>query len=176
VAIFIDGSNFYHGVRSSFGKLKVDFERFLRHLQGGRKIVRAYYYITSIPESKNKEESRKQRSFFSYLSNVPYLEIKYGRLEERFSQCNLCNQKSKHWVEKGVDVFLAVDMVRMAYQHSYDTAILVSGDGDFSVAVKTVKDTGKHVELAYFNPGWARQLNKECDKFVKITREFLTDK
>ena len=33
------------------------------------------------------------------------------------------------------DIHLAVDMVRLAFNNAYDTAILVSSDGDFNPAV-----------------------------------------
>ena len=32
---------------------------------------------------------------------------------------------------KGDDIFLAIDMVSLAYEDAYDSAILVSEDGDF---------------------------------------------
>lgn len=41
-------------------------------------------------------------------------------------------------------------MVSFAYENLYDTAILVSGDGDFAPAVKRVQKLGKKVENAYF--------------------------
>jgi uncharacterized LabA/DUF88 family protein len=51
--------------------------------------------------------------------------------------------------EKGIDVALAVDLVRLALQGAYDAAILVSADTDLMPAVETVID-GKlaHLELA----------------------------
>lgn len=51
--------------------------------------------------------------------------------------------------EKGIDVALAVDLVRLAMQKAYDAAILVSADTDLMPAVETVYDLGlAHVELA----------------------------
>jgi len=174
VAIFIDGSNFYHAIRNTYA-IPVNFEHLVRFLSSGRRLLRTYYYITSVPEDKDRDEARKQQKFLNYLRSVPYFEIRYGRLERRLSECRGCKQKFEYWTEKGVDVALAVDMVRMAYspQNSYDTAILVSGDGDFSIAVKTIKDVGKNVECAYVNRKWALQLSGECDKFIEITKEAL---
>jgi len=37
-------------------------------------------------------------------------------------------------VEKGVDVTLATDLLRMGWMNLYDVAVLVSGDGDFGDA------------------------------------------
>lgn len=70
--------------------------------------------------------------------------------------------------EKGVDVGLAVDMVRHAPH--YDQAILISGDYDFVPAVQAVKDQLKSVRLVSFQvgtppttAGHARRLKGLCD-------------
>lgn len=64
-------------------------------------------------------------------------------------------------------------MVRMACGNLIDTAILVSGDGDYVAAVKMVKESGKHLEWAYFNREWGKQLSQECDRFIKIERKMF---
>ena len=69
-------------------------------------------------------------------------------------------------VEKGVDVKLAVDMLN--FSSIYDTAILVSGDGDFEYAIYGAKNMGKHVENAYFSSGHSDQLKQSCDKFILL--------
>jgi hypothetical protein len=47
---------------------------------------------------------------------------------------------------------LAVDMVRMAERNEYDTAYLLSADGDFTPAVKAVAEKGKKVFAASATP------------------------
>ena len=44
------------------------------------------------------------------------------------------------WVEKAVDVMIATDMVSKAYENKYDIAYLLSADGDFTHAIKKVRD------------------------------------
>ncbi|MFH0904415.1 MAG: NYN domain-containing protein, partial [Methanobacteriota archaeon] len=77
------------------------------------------------------------------------------------------------YVEKGVDIYLAVDMLRYAFDDTYDTAILVSGDGDFASAVSAVRDLGKHVEHAYFRTGESIHLRESCDVRVDLDAGFL---
>lgn len=51
--------------------------------------------------------------------------------------------------EKGIDVALAVDLVRLAAEGAYDVAIVLSGDTDLLPAIETVATlTGAHVEVA----------------------------
>jgi uncharacterized protein (TIGR00288 family) len=86
------------------------------------------------------------------------MEVKLGRLVRR----------GDTMVEKGVDVKLAVDMLNLAFNNVYDTAILISGDGDFDSVIYGAKYIGKHVENAYFSSGHSDQLKKSCDKFILL--------
>lgn len=52
-------------------------------------------------------------------------------------------------IEKGIDVALAVDLVRLAMTKAYGAAVLVSADTDLMPAVETVYELGlAHVEVA----------------------------
>ncbi len=51
--------------------------------------------------------------------------------------------------EKGIDVALAIDFVRLAIQKRYDVGILVSRDTDLIPCLETVIELGlAHVEVA----------------------------
>ena len=56
----------------------------------------------------------------------------------------------------------------VAWDDLYDIGILVSGDGDFAYAVQTVKDLGKHVEVAAFPANLSWELAHVADQ-----REFF---
>lgn len=167
VVIFIDGSNFYHGIRDNLGKdANIDFERFGKLLTGERKLVRTYYYNAPVRKEDGEDRYKRQQKFLQKLETLSYFTVKLGRLEKR---------PKGVVVEKGVDVNIAVDMLHLAYTNVYDTAILVSGDGDFAYAIETVKSLGKHVEVAYF---WSKishpsHLRKAADKFIVLTENYL---
>lgn len=163
VMIFIDGSNFYNGMIANCGKVNFDFYKFASKLSDGRNFIRTYYYNVTLPKQYDETKCKKQQKFFSYMSDVPYLTLKYGRLEQR----------SAGFIEKGVDIMIAVDMLTLGYQNTYDTAILVSGDGDFVSAVVGVQNLGKHVENAYFKRGQSQNLKKTCDKFTLLDKNYL---
>lgn len=163
IAIFIDGSNFYHGLKATFGKANIDFEKFAGKLCAGRSLVRTYYYNVPVNRPDGEQRYRDQQKFFAKLHGIPYMEVKLGRLVKRPSGM----------VEKGVDVKLAVDMLVMAFNNIYDTAILVSGDGDYDSVVYGAKNVGKHVENAYFSKGHSDQLKKACDKTILLDEDFL---
>ena len=200
VIIFIDGSNLYHGLKETMVEFELDFEKFANYLCGSdRQLVNLYYYNAPLKKQHGEEEYKAQQRFFSYLKRLPNFILRLGRLETRNSSFTLWEilngfnhslvkeivdkvgkkrlKKVKseiNWlVEKGVDVNLAVEMVALAYNNAYDVAILVSGDGDFAVAVRYVQGMKKKVEVSYFpdRPCW--HLKKVCDKFIPLTPNIL---
>ena len=163
VVIFVDGSNFYHGLKANIGKTRLNFYNFAKLLCGDdRKLIRIYYYNAPVKKENNEERYKSQQHFFSSLRNTPYLQLKLERLEPR----------GNTFIEKGVDILIAVDMLKYAYDDTYDTTILVSGDGDFVAAVNAVKDRGKHVEHAYFK-GSSMALRQACDEHIILDSDFL---
>ena len=59
----------------------------------------------------------------------------------------------------------------MAFANAYDTAILVSGDGDFVKAIEAVCDLGKHVEVACFPKAY--HVRQAADKVIELTPDSL---
>jgi uncharacterized LabA/DUF88 family protein len=174
VMIFIDGNNLYHSLKHVIGRTNLDFQQFADRLIWGRQLIRVYYYNAPLNRDDDEEKFRMQQSFFDSLDTVPYLTKKFGRLEKRLVKQNLPDGTSisvPTYVEKGVDTFIVIDMLSHAFKDNYDTAILISGDEDFTVLVETVKDLGKHVEVA--NLGGSYSLRQAADKYILIDKNFL---
>jgi len=165
VAIFIDGSNLYHGMKGLLGHASVDFRKLAEKLARGYELHRAYYYNAVLEQSVDPEKYRKQQSFFNRLRELPYLEVRTGRLKRR-------EQGLK---EKGIDVKIAVDMVSMAYRDQYDVAVLVSSDGDYVELVHAVKDAGKHVINAYFDANRSDALRHACDDVIRLEKDYFQE-
>ena len=68
---------------------------------------------------------------------------------------------------------MAVDMVENAGENKFDTAIIVSGDGDFVPAVEAVKRKKKEVENIYFKNSSSRNLQSHCSNSFELTRAIL---
>ncbi len=163
VMVFIDGSNFYRCLKSQFGMVNVDFLKLASLLCSNRKLIRIYYYNAVVRQEDGEERYKEQQRFFERLRDVPYLELRLGRLEKRGNTV----------VEKGIDVAIATDMLRRAYSNAYDTAILVSGDADLVPAVEGAKDLGKHVENAFVYIGHSRHLRQTCDRFTLLDKAMM---
>ena len=63
---------------------------------------------------------------------------------------------------------IAVEALSLAYQDAYDTALLVSGDGDYVELVEALKRLGKHVECAMFRDQSAGILLEHVDVFQAL--------
>ena len=65
--------------------------------------------------------------------------------------------------EKGIDTAIVTDMIRLAWEDTYDVAILVSSDTDFIPAVEFLDHRGRkviqagfpHTGTALAGPCWA---------------------
>jgi hypothetical protein len=53
-----------------------------------------------------------------------------------------CGAKIVATVEKGVDTFIATDMIRLAWESAFDVAVLASSDGDLVPAVEFLNQKG----------------------------------
>ena len=163
VMVFIDGSNLYHVLDQNCSRHDVQFDKLARKLANGRDLRRIYYY--NIRQESDRPDGRvDQDRFLHSLYDTPYVEVRLGIAKQRRDQV----------VEKGVDVMLATDLVVRAYQDQYDTAVLVSGDGDFYPAIQAVKDRGKQVEVAAFESNISAEASRVADLHIKLTKTFFT--
>ncbi len=171
VIIFIDGSNFYHIMRDFFNNSKklmdFDFNKFTAHLAGKRKLVRTYYYSAPLDRKKDEETYMKQQQFFEKLRKLPDFELILCRMQKKSDHGETIYQVKED------DIHIAVDMVKFAYNNAYDTAILVSTDGDFVPAIEAVKEKGKKVENIGFDIKFSWHLKQKSDRFTQLSKKEL---
>ena len=163
VYVFIDGSNFYHALKRAGLPYNLDFYKLgIELCNQNQKLIRIYYYNSPLPETDPNYKT--QQAFLNAVRKMPYVELRLGRLEPRkvfVEPMKIQNTKLRDELEnllkklglkgisyetrneKGVDIKLASDMIGFAYSNAYDVALLITGDGDFVDAVKTVKNMGK---------------------------------
>lgn len=168
VMVYIDGSNLYHSLKEAVGRTDIDFQKLCAKLAGDRRLIRVYYYNAPVDQTKEPQRYKDQQRFFNALKDVPYLELRLGRLVYR-------NWPSVSPYEKGIDVRIATDMLTHAVRDNYDVATLVSGDSDFSDALQAVKDLGKNVEVALFGRRTSQHLREVADRVLTLDEQFVSD-
>jgi len=173
VAIFIDGNNFYFGLKKIYGNEKnfmdFDFEKFCNFLTDKRELISIFYYNAPLDITKDLEKYKRQQRFFEKIKKIPNFNLILCKLLKRsIKGTNRC-----YYVLKEDDIHMAVDLVKGAYKNFYDTAILVSGDGDFVPAVKAAREENKEIENAYFKKSASANLKQNCNKSIRLKREIL---
>ena len=160
VCLFIDGSNFYRLCQENLGgRTDINLGEFAAWLVGpARSLVRTYYYNCRVPPDSTEAAKKAQEKFLDALYRTDYLEVRLGKLVKR----------PYGWTEKGVDMRIGIDMLMGAVRQLYDTAVLVSGDGDLAEAVRAVKSLGKHVEVVSFQKGRSYELLQEADRYRSL--------
>lgn len=164
VAIFIDGSNLYHALKSNFKRHDLNFADFANKLCGERHLFRTYYYNVLQDPVQRPDGYRDQQEFLDILRKTPYLEVRLGSTKTAQGVP----------VEKGIDVMLATDLLYFAWNDFYDVAVLVSGDADFAYALQAVKNMGKHVEVACFESGVSKDLLDVADNRHFLNHHFFS--
>jgi uncharacterized LabA/DUF88 family protein len=165
VQIFIDGGNFHHLVLRKLGitELNFSFEEFAGFLVNSRKVtpMGKRYYIGTVREQvgnpRSKEAMSKQTKLFTILKSHGW-EVKTSKLRHRTEKI-VIDQRVKNFAElhkkgvyeieytrmreKGIDVKLATDVIVGAVDDKYDTAIIISSDGDLVPAIDWVRNCKK---------------------------------
>lgn len=96
------------------------------------------------------------------------------KLKELAFQPQVFKRIRKDAKAKGVDIALTKDMLSHAFRGNYETAVLISGDGDYVPLVEEVQRLGKRVVLWFFEgDSLNRELKLGADDFVDITTFFL---
>jgi len=164
VAIFIDGSNFYHSVKGIKMKCQIDFNKLIKELVKDRILVKVFYYNASLDIGANSKIYWKQQKFFNILRKIPKFEVILCKLRK-------AKRGGKFVYEmKGDDTRLVSDLVGEAYENLYDTAIIVSGDEDFMSPIERIRKLGKRIENAYFSSTSAFNLREACDHSIHINK------
>ncbi len=131
---------------------------------GVKKIRRCLDYGDEIRQKSVTfaDNLRRTRNFLA-KTGVKYIEA--GKLRVRDSDvCKKCKSQDYRFQEKGVDVGLAVDMVRDALTDNVDQIVLVSSDTDLIPAVLAAKDAGKHITYIGFDNKLTGALVAKADK------------
>ena len=170
--LFIDGNNWFHGLKKiGVDAYDLDYRKVARELLKGRSLAEIRFYIGKVTGDRDRIE--RQRAKVASLE-AQGVRVTWGRIQRNLipPQKNpalkrlrtiLAEDGSRipsdireqleelggmpvpDYVEKKVDVAIAVDVVRMAYEDEYDVAYLLSADADYVTAVREAQRLGKVV-------------------------------
>jgi uncharacterized LabA/DUF88 family protein len=147
IAIFIDGSNLFYAALQL--GIEIDYTKLLCRLTGGSRLLRSFFYTGVDPTNE------KQQGFLLWMRRNGYRVItkELIQLPDGSKKANL-------------DVEIAVDMIALV--GCYDTAILVSGDGDLAYAVDAVSYRGIRVEVVSLRSMTSDSLINVADRYIDL--------
>ncbi len=86
-----------------------------------------------------------KNNFFNKLEAIESFEVRRGRPESRGT--NAAGEGI--FIQKQVDVLLAVDILISTFRQSADSIVLIAGDSDYIPAVREAKTAGAIVRLVH---------------------------
>jgi uncharacterized LabA/DUF88 family protein len=155
VTVLLDWQNIYNCAREAFGLREassfegtVDPLKLATHLAGGvgpdRQLQELRIYRGRPDQAKNR------KSYSAWRSQTAAWEAKCGeRLVPRYRDLRY---RGDEVTEKGIDVWLAIDLVKIAMEESANRVVVVSSDTDLVPALELAVEIrgGSFVEVA----GW----------------------
>lgn len=147
VAIFIDGSNLFYAALQL--GIEIDYTKLLCKLTSGSRLFRSFFY-TGVDRT-----NEKQQGFLLWMRRNGYRVIAKDlvQLPDGSKKANL-------------DVEIAVDM--MALVGYYDTAVLVSGDGDLAYAADAASYRGARIEVVSLRSMTSDSLINVSDRYIDL--------
>ena len=156
VAVYVDGFNLYYGLRSKGWQrfYWLDVWALGQNLLRPRQRLATVRYFTARIAGRDRGRQRRQAVFLEALETLAGVDIHYGHYLSKPRECRACGARWTIYEEKMTDVNIAVRLLGDAQEDVFDTAILVSVDGDLAGPVEAVLDRykGKRV-VAVFPPG-----------------------
>ena len=175
VRVFVDFWNFQLGIRDNVGpNFQLDWKKLgpwfaaeagkLIFTNGGAGVLRyegMHIYLSFDPR-KPKDSGLKNWAL-NTLDRFPGVQVSAMERKPKgppdcpachtsIAVCPHCAQTMGGTVEKGVDTAMVTDMIKLAWEQSYDIAVLVSSDRDFIPAVEFLDSKGIKIVNAGFPP------------------------
>lgn len=151
VIVYVDGFNFYYGLRRGFWKkyywldVVSFFEQFMKPNQ---ELVKVKYFSA---RPLDFEKNKRQWDWFMANKNNPKFELILGKYLKKDKVCNNCGYIIHSYEEKETDVNIAVQLVYDTFKKNCDASIVVSADSDMLPALNILQEEHHNVFM-YFPP------------------------
>ena len=148
ISIFVDVQNIYYTTKHKYQR-NFDYNRFWSQITDNSNVVTAIAYATNKGDQKQKEFQNILRAIGFKVKLKPYI--------------NRSDGSSKgDW-----DVGITIDVLK--YAKVGHTVILASGDGDFDLLLKEIRENhGAKSEVFGVQDLTAKSLINECTTFYPI--------
>lgn len=153
IAIFADVQNIYYTTRQAYQR-QFNYRKLWQRISSAGEIVTAIAYATDRDDDKQREFQSALRQIGFAVKLKPFI------------------QRSDGSTKGDWDVGITIDVVEAAAD--VDSVVLLSGDGDFDLLLKTIKKKHNVVTEVYGVPALtAKSLIDAASIFHPITEDLL---
>ena len=173
IAIFIDAAYLQFTLREEFDSPRIDFQKLVNRMAGGREILRSYYYDcepyqSDPPTEQERARFSKAQRFHYALDKIPRFQVRLGKLAFRGFDAN----SRPIFQQKRVDIQMGVDLVLLAAKNLISDAAIFAGDSDFLPAIDAAKPEGVVIHL-FHGEHPHNDLVTRCDERTRIDQAFV---
>lgn len=167
--VFIDASNLFYGGKGD-PHVRIDYQRLSKYLRKKYKVEKLYYY--SGVESHGFDPTLLSTEEYPIDQLIEYLELQINKssgLEREYIKKDILRAKFLKKIKtfgyilrlkpvkhiksfdgtiknkSNCDVDLTFDAIRL--EKEYSSIILLSGDGDFEILIRYLKEIGKQINI-----------------------------
>ena len=153
IAVFVDVQNIYYTTKHRYQR-NFDYNKFWTRITTNKEVVAATAYATTKGDKKQTEFQNILRAIGFEVKLKPYISRSDG-------------SSKGDW-----DVGITIDILKCS--KAVDTIILASGDGDFDLLLKEIRETNMtESEVFGVKDLTAQSLIKECTHFHEIGSDLL---
>ncbi|PCI50663.1 MAG: nuclease [Thalassobium sp.] len=152
ISIFVDVQNIYYTTRQTFGR-HFNYQAFWDEITQGREVVRAVAYAIDRGDAAQMNFQRILHQIGFEVRLKPFIQRRDGSAKG-------------DW-----DVGITIDLLDAAPKS--DLVVLLSGDGDFDLALERVKRDGAKTVVYGAAALTAQSLINAADEFIAINESLL---
>jgi uncharacterized LabA/DUF88 family protein len=183
VVAFFDGQNLYRCAKEAFGYTYPNYDpvklsQFVCYKQNWQ--LESVRFYTGIP--KQIDDPFWNKFWINKLANLGRKKVivykRYLARREKEIKTISGIQKIPYLIEKGIDVRISIDIIRMALNGMYDIALLFSQDQDLSEVAQEIHNISKerkfYIKIASAYPeNLERSYNRGINKteWIPLTKE-----
>jgi uncharacterized LabA/DUF88 family protein len=183
VMAYVDGFNLYHGIEDMVRSCAVRGGRRPEHLKwvnlwsliraftkpADETLVKVYYF--SAYATWKPDAFRRHVAYVKALESVG-VTVVLGRFKEKSRFCTNCRTEFKSHEEKETDVNLALTLQHDAMTHSFDKAIIVTGDADLKPAVQRVRQMDPGLVIHSLLPKNRLRASQDFRSVCQMSQQF----
>ena len=173
VSVYIDGFNLYFGLCSKGWRryLWLDVGKLASViLNQNQSLIDTKYFTALVRDDPAKE--KRQSTYLQALKEMENVLIFLGRYQAKTKKCKICKSSWREYEEKMSDVKIASELLRDGFLNKFDTAILISADGDLQPPIDIIKEEfpDKKIVIAFPPDRDNPHLKNIVDSFFRIGR------